>query len=230
MKVEITVSSDKKILLLTKKNDEHANLVRLFLQDHFAEVSFYEGDWKEPFPKDIFNWKGDVLISYLSRWIVPPKVLENAKVAINFHPAPNSYPGIGCNNFALYNNETEYGVTCHHMKALVDTGNIIAVKKFPVYPSDTVQSLLVRTYSYQLILFYEIIDLIMKGQDLPEYHEGWTRKPYKRSELNQLSSLHVDMSSKEIDRRIRATNYLQWKPKIKIGKHVFTYSHTSTDQ
>ena len=56
-----------------------------------------------PFPKEAKKWQGDYIISYLSRWIVPSYLLNNAKIAsFNFHPASPEYPGIGCNNFALY--------------------------------------------------------------------------------------------------------------------------------
>src|SRR4030095_109021 len=93
----------------------------------------------QPFPQDLHNWKGDLIISYLSQWIIPQLLLEKAAVAaLNFHPGPPEYPGIGCTNFAIYDNVDEFGVTCHHMAARVDTGKIIAVKRFPVYESETV--------------------------------------------------------------------------------------------
>ncbi len=79
------------------------------------------------------SWQGDYIISYLSRWVVPAELLERARrAAVNFHPASPDYPGIGCNNFALYENAAEYGVTCHHMAPRVDSGEIIAVRRFPV--------------------------------------------------------------------------------------------------
>ena len=73
-------------------------------------------------------------MSYLI-WVVPEWLLRKAKIAaINFHPASPDYPGIGCRNFALYENAKEYGVTCHHMSATIDTGSIIEIKRFPIFP------------------------------------------------------------------------------------------------
>ncbi len=54
--------------------------------------------------------------------------------------------------------------TCHHMAAKVDTGKIIAVKRFPVYPEDDVAALLKRTYENQIALFFEIVQLMAEGK------------------------------------------------------------------
>ena len=43
------------------------------------------------------------------------------------------------------------------MNKQVDTGDIIRVERFPVYPSDNVETL-TRTYDHQLCLFYDIIE------------------------------------------------------------------------
>jgi methionyl-tRNA formyltransferase len=149
--------------------------------------------------------------------------------AINFHPASPAYPGIGCNNFALYEGAKEYGVTCHHMLEKVDTGNIIAVKYFPIFPTDDVESLLLRTYDFQLVLFYEIVGKILNGENLPLSSENWDRKPFSRKEFNELIKITSEMDKNEIERRIRATNYQQFKPTIQIDDYIFEFKGLSED-
>ena len=84
-------------------------------------------------PPEVLNWKGDLIISFISSWIYPQQLLSNAGfAAINFHPGSPDYPGTGCTNFAVYNGEKEYGITCHHMNATIDTGSIIQVKRFNI--------------------------------------------------------------------------------------------------
>lgn len=152
------------ILFLGKKRDEHVEKALSFCQRNFTNVTTHLGKWGDPLPEDIGWWDGEYIISYLSRWVVPDYLLKKAKkAALNFHPASPNYPGIGCNNFALYEEAKEYGVTCHHMAPRVDTGPIIAVERFPVFPTDTVASLLLRTYDYQLVLFYKIMNIILRG-------------------------------------------------------------------
>jgi methionyl-tRNA formyltransferase len=219
--------STKKILLLGKKKDEHCSKAVDFIKKNFEDVTVYLGKWGDPLPEDIGWWDGDYIISYLSRWVVPEYLINKAKVAaINFHPASPDYPGIGCNNFALYEDAKEYGVTCHHMATKVDTGNIIAVKRFPVFQNDDVGSLLLRTYDFQLILFYEIINNILKGEPLPSSDETWTRKPFSRKEFNKLSVIDPAMPKEEIERRTRATSYGEFQPTIEIAGHIFEFKTT----
>ncbi len=145
------------------------------------------------------------------------------KAAINFHPASPDYPGIGCNNFALYENAAEYGVTCHHMAAHVDTGGIIAVRRFPILPEDTVATLLERTYENQIALFMEIAALMAEGKDLPAGGETWTRRPFTRKEFNALFRITADMSPAEIARRIRAVSYGPYQPFMEVQGFRFEY-------
>lgn len=211
------------VLFLGKADDVYVEKALLFCQMNFANVTAHLGEWGDPLPDSAASWTGDYIISYLSRWVVPGYLLEKAKVAaFNFHPASPDYPGIGCNNFALYENAKEYGVTCHHMAAKVDTGKLIAVKRFPVFPTDDVASILARTYDHQIVLFYEVLGMILNDQPLPVLEETWTRKPFSRKEFNQLRQITPDMTAEEIGRRIRATAYGEWQPWVEIAGYVFS--------
>jgi methionyl-tRNA formyltransferase len=223
--VEVKMKAEKsqmKILFLGKEKDEHCSKAVNFINKNCTDVTVYLGGWGDPLPEGVGLWNGDYIISYLSRWVVPEWLINKAKIAaINFHPASPDYPGIGCNNFALYEESAEYGVTCHHMDIAVDTGKIIAVKRFPIFPNDDTDSLLLRAYGFQLSLFYEIIGGIFKGESLPSTTESWTRKPFSRKEFNALSEINPAMPLEEIERRIRATSYGDFQPRIRIADYVF---------
>jgi methionyl-tRNA formyltransferase len=210
------------VLFLGKKKDEHVKKALKFCQLNFTDVTAYLAKWGDPLPEDIGSWEGEYIISYLSRWVIPEYLLRKVRIAaINFHPASPQYPGIGCNNFALYEKAKEYGVTCHHMTSCVDKGAIIAVKRFPVFATDNANTLLSRAYDYQLILFYEIASLLLEGKKLPVSEESWTRKPFTRKELDQLGRITPDMSKEEVAKRIKATNFGVWKPTIELQGFVF---------
>lgn len=210
------------ILFLSKKDDEYVEKALKFLKRNFTNVQSCLGEWGDPLPERIKNWTGDYIISYSSRWVIPDYLLKQANIAsINFHPAPPNYPGFGCTNFALYEDAKEYGVTCHHMVKEIDAGAIIAVKKFPVFSTDNVDTLLARTYNYQLNLFYDIIGNIISSLTLPTSQEQWTRKAFTRKDFNELIKLIPTMTREEITKIIRATNYRTWKPTIEI--HGFTF-------
>jgi len=216
--------SDISILFLGKADDPDCAHALAFCQKHFTDVTHSLGVWGDPLPDSARNWEGDYIISYLSRWVVPEFLLERArKASFNFHPASPDYPGIGCNNFALYEGAKEYGVTCHHMAPKVDTGAIIAVKRFPVYPDDGVAELLERTYVHQIELFFEIVGLLAQGKELPASEETWTRPPFTRVQFNELFVIRPGMKRDEIARRIRAISYKHWQPYVELQGYKFEY-------
>jgi methionyl-tRNA formyltransferase len=106
------------------------------------------------------------------------------------------------------------------MASKVDTGSIVAVKRFPVFETDTVFSITQHCYAHILNIFYNIFSLIMKGESIPVSKEVWMRKPYLRKELDELCRLTPDMDIKEIERRIKATNYTQPWAFMEVGNKV----------
>ena len=196
------------ILFIGKKNNTNAKVASEYLKQIFPKAEIVFGARGEKIPEDLHWWKGDYIFSNLSPWIIPDSLLKRAeKGAINWHPGPPEYPGIGCTNFAIYNNEKEFGITCHYMLEKVDTGKVVEVKRFKVLDNDTVYSITQKCYSLILNSFYRIIEKISNGESLPISDEDWKRKPYTRKELDSLSVIKPDMSKDEIEKRIKATTY-----------------------
>ena len=222
-------SNNTSVLFLGKDGDPDCQRALEFCQARFTDVTYCLGKWGDPMPDYVRNWTGDFIISYLSRWVIPDALLRRArKAAINFHPASPDYPGIGCTNFALYEDAPEYGATCHHMAPKVDTGAIIAVRRFPVYPQDDVAALLKRTYEHQIALFLEIAGLMADGGELPVSKETWTRPPFTRKQFNELFCIRPDHSIEEVRRRIRAVSYAPWQPYIELHGYRFEYKPKTT--
>ncbi|HUS01936.1 MAG TPA: formyltransferase family protein [Chitinophagaceae bacterium] len=208
--MKVNKQKDLKILFIGKADDFYSRQAADFVLVHYPTAEIIFSERQQPFPDELFNWKGDLIISYLSQWIIPGTLLKKAAIAaLNFHPGPPAYPGIGCTNFAIYDNVDEFGVTCHHMAAKVDTGQIVAVKRFPVYETDTVYSITQQCYNHILDMFYDIFSLVMNGKNIPVSEEIWERKPYLRKELDDLCKLTPEMDIAEIERRIKATHYIQ---------------------
>ena len=71
-----------------KKNDAYCDAALQFIQRNFENTTYSLGEWGDAFPAGLDRWEGDYILSYLSRWIVPAKLLKKAKkAALNFHPA-----------------------------------------------------------------------------------------------------------------------------------------------
>jgi len=212
------------ILFLAKADDRNAQEAYVFLKNNFTNVDGHFGAWGEPLPyaDELHYLQPDYTISYLSRWIIPEAILKNSKIAaLNFHPAPPEYPGFAPNNFALYEDAKDFGVTCHHMEAKVDTGPIVAVKRFPIFHTDSIETLQQRTYTNQLALFYEVMGTILRGDPLLTTTDKWKDKVYTRKQFEQLNHITMDMDKKEVERRIRATSFGKFQPSIEL--HGFRF-------
>ena len=197
-----------KICFLTKKEKPGVEEAISFTKKLSSDINIYSGKISDPLPKNIKSENYDLLISYISPWIVPKTVLDRTiKWNINFHPGPPEYPGIGCFNFAIYESSKSFGATAHIMKPKVDSGRIIGVKRFLMNKEETVETLSLKTYSALLTLYKNTINHFLKNNYMPESDEKWKRSPYKRSDLEKLATLKIDMDEKEINKRIRATYY-----------------------
>lgn len=197
-----------KILFFGKKNHWSTKRCVKFLSVMDCEFVCFFGERGDDFPTSFGLLDYDVIISFSSPWIIPKYLLKKAKLcAINFHPASPEYPGIGCTNFALYDEKTEFGVCCHHMVEKVDTGDIIGVKRFPIFKTDSVESVTKRSYFHMFAMFIEIMSEIIVTGKTPESDEVWAREAYTRKDLNDLGKITLDMSAEEVERRYRAMKY-----------------------
>ncbi len=211
-----------KILFIGKEYDSNCKIAAEYLLSRCPKAEIVFGSRNYKIPEYLNNWKGDFVFSYLSPWIIPNEILSNAKLgSINWHPGPPEYPGIGCTNFAIYNNEQIFGITCHHMHAKVDTGPLIEVLRFSLEDKETVFSLTQKCYDLILKSFTKLVDIILNDLPLPMSNEQWTRKPYTRKELNELSKISCQMTAEEVEKRIKATTYDRPWAFMEIHGHKF---------
>ena len=128
-----------KICFLTKIEKAGVKEAIDYTKSIVKEIDVYPGNSTDPFPEEVFNKSYDLLISYISPWIVPKTVLDRTKKwNVNFHPGPPEYPGIGCFNFAIYDSVEQFGATAHIMEPKVDTGKIISLKRFSITRGENV--------------------------------------------------------------------------------------------
>lgn len=205
-----------KVLLLAKKDSWCDNAVILSRMAFGDRLTVHQGTTSDPFPK-ILKDQWYALISYRSPWVLPEDLLSQSELAINFHPGSRDYPGYGCYSFAIYEHATEYGCVCHHMAKVVDTGPIIAERRFRTLDCETVEALKFRTYVIMQALFQDILFQLAVGAILPQYQHGWSRRPFTRHKYEQLATITKEMTEEEIRLRVRATNYPGQGAKIILG-------------
>lgn len=199
--------TDNSVLLFTKQ-DVWSSYATEIAKIYFGNrLSVYTGRFGDPYPDCEKHKNISLILSFLSPWIITADLLGKSPLSLNFHPASCDYPGIGCYNFALYEQATRYGSVCHHMLPKVDTGAIVDEVLFAVHPQDTVEQLKFRTMVAMLAQFQAILSKVHTGETLPTHSRQWTRRPFTRKELNALCEITPDMSDKEKQLRIRATTY-----------------------
>lgn len=203
----MTVTQKHPRVILLSKRDRFSREAQKNCAAAFDAVEIYEGAVGDPEPAALSSCEGATVISFLSPWIVRKATLDQAEIAINFHPASTDYPGSGCYNFALYEAAPEYGATCHHMLPKVDTGAVILERRFPVRENDTVETLKLTTMETMLAMFREIIATLAAGEPLPAADTHWTRKPFTFRQMEDLKVIVPAMPPAEISRRVRATVY-----------------------
>ncbi|TMJ14732.1 MAG: hypothetical protein E6G94_08925 [Alphaproteobacteria bacterium] len=212
-------------IILLAKTETFSQQARIIAEALFGErLQSFLGTVGDPLPEEVANGRPAFLLSFLSPWIIPGPVLDNAGASINFHPASVEYPGIGCYNFALYDEAPEFGAVCHHMLAKVDSGTVIEERRFPLFPSDSVETLKLRTMVTMLAMFHDICSLIAAGRPLPVSPRQWSRKAFTKKQMNALKTIEPDMAPDEVARRIRAGVYPGYPgPSVTIAGHTFYY-------
>ncbi len=223
-----------KILFFGKKNCSISKKMHQILKLNSKNVFRINIDQnnKKKYIKQLKNWSGDYIFSFRSKYIVPIKILKKTKIAaINFHPGPPNYRGIGCINFSILNNEKFYGLTCHLMSKRIDNGRIIDVKKFKINSKDNIDQILLKTYKLQLKQFKNIIRCLKKDNDIKKLvlnakREKWSNKIYTKSMLENLYIMNNQIKKKnfKLNTYLRATITKKFKPYFKIGNHSYYIS------
>lgn len=177
---------DKSVLLFSKE-DEWCKKCFIYLKERFKTVIWWTGRWGDDHGWDHGHWKTtkfDYVISYLFPAVLPKTILDLAKEhAINFHPAPPKYPGIGGYNYAIWNGDLTYGVTCHEMEEKVDSGHIYYVNKFFIRDhGSSVKSL----KEYSMVVMFEMFKDVIK-----ELIDTKTLDKYRTKEMKWYPTLYT---------------------------------------
>lgn len=225
------VDSKLKILLLTRNDCEQSKKVQNFFnKDNFEIYNVISKKMGEDLPTETYSLFPDYIISFRSLFILPMKLLETVKkYSINFHPGPPKYPGSGSVNLALYNDDKTFGVTAHLINEYIDNGQIFKTRMFNIEPKDNVESLLHKTHHHLFLLFQEVAEnLFFKSnvyieemlKDSSKYF--WHGNANKISLINDLQSIDLDISQKELNRRLRAIHTEEYPLYIKINGKKFS--------
>ena len=217
------------VIFFGRENCYYSNKILNLLKKKFKNVYYF----KSKTYGEKFNFKKikniDYIFCFRSLYILKKELLEKVnKFSVNFHPGTTRYRGIGCLNFALYENSKNYGSTAHIINQKIDNGKILDVKTFKINKNDNVEKLLKKTHKAMFNQAKKIIKKISHNDDYinlllkKKNHHIWSKKIYKRKTLNKMRIINKNISTKELERRIRAFSFKNFKLLIKINNRIFS--------
>ena len=170
----------------------------------------------------------DFILSIQYHKILKAQHIAKAKeLAINLHIAPlPEYRGCNQFSFAILDNASTFGTTLHRLEVGIDSGDILAEKRFPIPKGCWVQDLYQLTLTASRQLFAENIAQILQGNytTIPQSEliaERGTSYHF-RKEINDIKQIDLQWSASKIERHIRATYFPPFEPPYAIieGKKV----------
>ena len=170
----------------------------------------------------------DYLVSVQFDKILRRVHLEQCAVLpVNLHMAPlPEYRGCNQFSFAILNRDEEFGTTLHVMNEGVDSGDILAERRFPISKECFVGDLYDLTFQHSVDLFKEKMPAILAG-DLSRRAQNTflgERKceTHRRSEIHDIRKINLNWPEERILRHIRATSMKGFSPPYAevLGKKV----------
>jgi len=107
----------------------------------------------------------DLLMSVAASQILKQRVLEVPPLGcINLHSAPlPRYQGMMPNFWTMLHDEPQAAVTVHYMVEKLDAGDIIVQLPVPIYPSDSLHDLMVRSKQIGVQALLKAVEQIEQG-------------------------------------------------------------------
>ena len=210
------------VLFMGKKDCSYSNRIKRLLEKSSKKFYYFESSRiGEKINKKYLKLNYDYIFCFRSYYILKKNILNKANNAvINFHPGPPEYRGLGCVNYALYENSKFYGCTAHLINEKVDKGKIIDVKKFNIFKKNSISEVLIKTYEVMTNLAISTIKNIKKNPDyiknqiLKNKSIKWSNKIKTIKDLNDFYQININIKKNNFLNRIRATDTPKFRPYI----------------
>ena len=220
--------SDLDILFFGRKDDFYSTNLLKFLEKKCKKIDKIWSDGRTSRIIKKIKKNYDYIICFRSHFLLKEKHIKLAKIgAINFHPGPPKYRGVGCINLAILDGEKNYGTTAHLINQKIDNGKILNVKYFNLKKNDDLEKILEKTHKCMFDQSKKILEKIFKDQKVlkslvnKNKNIKWSKKLMTRIKLNNLYELNKNIKNDKLKQAIKALNYKSFKPYIKINGHKF---------
>ncbi len=185
---------------------------------------------KKELAKMLKKYKADFFVVIAYGMVIPKEVLEMPRTScinVHFSLLPK-YRGASPMQEAILNGDTETGISIIEMSEGLDAGGIYLIKRFPIDPNDTTETLSQKLSELTAkILPLTLVDIIQEGlYSLPQSGKPTLCRKISRED----GKLDFNKTAKELHDMIRA--YTPWPStfmKIK-GKKLKILAATTSDE
>jgi methionyl-tRNA formyltransferase len=218
--------------LLQNSNNLNCEVVAIFSNDNtrFGSEFSLEKLAKENGIKfgcsldDILNCpeEFDFIISVQYHLILKKVHIEKArKLAVNLHMAPlPEYRGCNQFSFAIFNQSKIFGTTIHELECGIDSGKVIAERRFEVQENWLVKDLYDKTFDESILLFESEIGNILNDIYVAVTQENLISERgtnlYYRKDIDKLREIDLGVISNEVARKVRATSMPGFEPAFTV--------------
>ena len=135
-------------------------------KSHNIEVFCVDNINSDSFEQTLRGFKCDLFVSMSFDQIFRPHIFSIPPLGtINCHAGKLPYyRGRNILNWALINDEKDFGITVHYIDSGVDTGDIILQNVLPIDEDDNYGTLLTKAYKNCPLILHEAINQIIDGK------------------------------------------------------------------
>lgn len=219
------------VLFMGRDGCNYSNKLKVYLEKKSKKFYYFKSKkLGEKLPRKYLKLNLDYVFCFRSYCILKEKFLKKIKIAaINFHPGTPKYRGMGCINYAIYQNAKFYGSTAHLISKKIDYGKIININKFKLNSKDNLNTVLKKTHFLMFKQFIRVIDGICSNKDYLEKNINknsnikWHKKIKNNKDLKEFYQIDKKISKKNFERKIRSLLTKDYKPYIILHGKKFVY-------
>lgn len=140
---------DFEIVFICIRNDPGDDYLKDIAKKNEIHLLQHENINSQEFIREIIMLNTDIFVSLAFNQIFRSEIIRIPRLGIiNCHAGKlPRYRGRNILNWALINDEKEYGITIHFVDEGIDTGDIILQKCFPISDKDSYKTLLNQAYN-----------------------------------------------------------------------------------
>lgn len=163
---KITSNTEMQIVFVVLRFETQDETLRKLAEERNIPVIVHKNINSAEFMYLIKDYGADLFVSMSFNQIFKEELIHMPPLkTINCHAGKLPfYRGRNILNWALINDEKEFGITVHYIDEGIDTGDIILQKCYPITDEDNYCTLLERAYIGCADVLYEAIRMIQRNQ------------------------------------------------------------------